>query len=953
MKNDHCSLSCCPKFLVDMRSSLLLLIGWIGTLVIGYAQVIQVSPPVFTAEDYVTVVFDASQGNRALADHRGAVYAHTGVITGTPNAPSDWRYVQGEWGKPDPKVRMSYLGDNRYQLRINVRRFYGLPEDVSVLRLAFVFRDRRGALIAKGEDDQDLYFPPPRVAGASEEDSLSLGGAIPLGNAVSVEPLPPDGLALSDGKQRLLLRAYGEGVVQFSYLPTDQAPDASLSVVAAATPLRYQQVDSTHYRVEVDAEHHLWLQTQPIRWELRRGSETLLDDEGGFAYEAQQPAAGLRVHLQPQEHLYGGGSRALPLDRRGYRLDLYHQPAYGYQDGQADLYLSLPYVQSSRGYALMVDSYRPGYLDLGAQQAEVAELGFATDALTCFLLVGDPPMLSQRLADLTGHQPLPPRWALGYLQSRFGYRTQRETEEIALLTREAGFRLDGLCVDAYWFGGPGRMGDLRWVGSQWPDPAGMMQRLDRLGVGVLPIIEPYVVRASDAFDSLADQGLLATDAGGEPFVIKEFWAGATGLLDLTEPQAQDWLWQRVQALIEQGAAGVWSDLVEPENHPAGMQHAAGPADAVHNSLPLVWAQVLHDRFRDAYPERRWFNLIRSGHLGMQRYGTYPWTGDVSRTWSGLQAQPKATLGLGLSGVGYLHSDLGGFTGSGEDEELYQRWLQLGVFSPIMRVHGNTEGFEPEPIFQSPATQELVRQAIALRYRLFPYLNTLAWQNHRHGWPLVRPMFFHFPADTLTYTLDEQFLLGEQLLVAPVLRPGQSSVSVYLPQGEWYDYFWEEKYEGGHWYRMPIPADHLPTFVRAGTVLPTGTLPEHLSEWKADTLFWQAWLSSAEAGELAGELWLDDGETHGVAEQEKYRRFVCQGIWDKKNVEMTWQVSGQGYQGEVVNSVQQVTLVGLSEAPRWVKVGRKKLPPEAWRWQDGQLVITFSHPPVDWSVKVRK
>ena len=905
-----------------------------------WGQALKVVPPNFTMEDDVTIIFDASQGNQRLMGYQGAVYAHTGVITGTPENPSDWKYIQGDWGKRDPRLRMTYIGDNRYQLRLNVRRFYGLAKNEPILQLAFVFRDQSGALVAKDQDDRDLYFPPLSVRDESLATQTSMADFPGLGKAIEISQTANGSLCMTDGQAQICFQSYGPGKLHLQYLA--KASDQSLpskSITARPTEIKYEESEGG-LKIWMDEGHHLQVELDPIRWSIFRGDTLIFSTENGFVFDPAHRQTGLRFHLKPKERLYGGGSRALPLNRRGYRLNLYHRPAYGYQDGAEDLYLSLPYFQSSQGYAIMLDSYRRGYADLGGMQGDLVELTVEDDQLSCFIITGKPSELSTKYAELTGFQPLPPRWALGYLQSRFGYQSQRETQEIGLLTREAGLGLDGIALDAYWFGGPSQMGDLSWTPGQWPNPAQMMQRFSGLGIATLPIIEPYITLQSSHFESLSSSGLLAKDLEGRTYVIEDFWAGPAGLIDVFEPKARDFVWQKVKSLLDQGATGVWSDLIEPENHPTGIRHRPGLAATVHNLYPLTWSAFLYDRFRETYPEQRWFNLVRSGHLGMQRYATFPWTGDVSRTWSGLQAQPKAILGAGLSGLAYLHSDLGGFTGLSRDEELYRRWVQFGVFSPIMRVHGNTEDFEPEPIFHDARTQNVVRKAIQLRYQMYPYLNTLAWETHIKAWPWLRPTFFHYPTDSTTFELDAQYLFGKDLLVVPILAPGQQGVTVYLPIGDWYDFFNGEKYQGGHWYRMPVSEDHLPVFAKAGSIIPQGRGGRNLKTWTADTLSWTCYLPTSRLASSYGHTYLDDGTSFGVKGKNEYRHLEWRGDWEKQKLWLRLSVEGGGFSNEPRVVHHQLRIKGLTSSPKLIKHGRKKLKEGDWQWHQGELHINL-------------
>lgn len=263
-------------------------------------------------DDEVVIVFDASEGNQALQGYRGPVYAHTGLIQGTPEQPSEWRYIQGEWGRPDRKVRMRYLGNDRYQLRFRIREFYGLPAGEDFLQMAFVFRDRSGARVARSADETDLYYPPLRTAQTPPEPLTDLPQAQGLGPLQSVRRLADSSLLLSDGTQALRIRRFGPGILNLAYLPTgaSQLPP-SVSVIAEPSDLIATRSD-TLIEVPLTEAVTLRLTPDPLRWALYQGDRLLLDDEAGFRYDPTRRSSGLRLHLQPQERLYGLGSRALP-----------------------------------------------------------------------------------------------------------------------------------------------------------------------------------------------------------------------------------------------------------------------------------------------------------------------------------------------------------------------------------------------------------------------------------------------------------------------------------------------------------------------------------------------------------------------------------------------------------------------------------------------------------------
>ena len=277
----------------------------------------------------------------------------------------------------------------------------------------------------------------------------------------------------------------------------------------------------------------------------------------------------VRFHLAPGERLYGTGSRALPLDRRGYRLELYNQAHYGSQNNEPNLGITLPTVLSSRGYMLFFDHHAAGYLDLGKTDKNVLEYGGENlTSLSYFVITGrNQAEILDRYTALTGRQPLPPRWALGLIQSRFGYKTDVEMQQVASRMGRENFPLDALVLDLYWFGGTKRQGDFTWDASHFPDPAAMISRLRQQGVKTILISEPYVMRTSRNDSLVRTQGLIGTTTTGKPFTVASFWAGPASILDVFKPSARAWLWSNYKRLHDQGVAGWWSDLGEPENHP--------------------------------------------------------------------------------------------------------------------------------------------------------------------------------------------------------------------------------------------------------------------------------------------------------------------------------------------------------------------------------------------------
>ncbi|MGE5401671.1 MAG: TIM-barrel domain-containing protein, partial [Ignavibacteriales bacterium] len=284
-------------------------------------------------------------------------------------------------------------------------------------------------------------------------------------------------------------------------------------------------------------------------------------------------------------------------------------------------------------------------------------------------------------------------------------------------------------------------------------------------------------------------------------------------------------------------------------------HYLGSTEKVHNIYNLLWAKTIFDGFKQLRPGERIFNLTRSGYAGIQRYGVIPWSGDVGRSFGGLAVQLPMLLNMGISGLGYQNSDIGGFTGNGTTE-LYVRWMQFGVFSPITRAHGT--GQPTEPWAFGTEAEGINKKFIELRYRMIPYNYTLAYENFKTGIPLARPLFFEYPEDNNLYSLSSSYLWGSSILVAPVVEAGQSSKSVYLPDGDWID-FWSDKIYSGHKnITVATPLDKIPLFIRRGSIIPMQPLMNYSDEHTLDTLFLSIYPSHSR--EAYYRLYEDDGKT---------------------------------------------------------------------------------------------
>lgn len=521
--------------------------------------------------------------------------------------------------------------------------------------------------------------------------------------------------------------------------------------------------------------------------------------------------------------IYGAGERGHRMNLRGDTLVMFNRQNYGYTGSDpriSQMNITMPLFVASDGFALVFDDYARAEMITGNPVKYITE---NPRPVTYYFVNGASTLadVTEQLTALTGRQPLTPFWSLGYITSKYGYRTQDETTGVIDTLRRAGYPVDGIVLDLYWYGKEQDMGRLAWDPDQWPRPEKMLADLKARGVNLVAISQPYVLRngrAIDNYNELSEKGLLLKDTTGNQQEVK-IWVGEGGMFDVSNPDTRAWLSDRYRTLTDMGIGGWWGDLGEPEVHPLSGLHANGlTAPLYHNQYGNDWSEIIYDLYRKEYPGTRLMTLMRGGTTGLQRYSVYPWSTDVSRSWGGLEPQVRIMLHSGLSGLGYMGHDVGGFAVDPDNAympELYVRWLQLGLFSPVLRTHAQ-QFAEP---YKYPQYASIIEPLIKERYRWLPYNYTLAWENAAKGYPLVRPLNFTEPGRDYDHISDE-FLWGSEVLVAPVMTEGAVERSITFPAGQWVDMAAPGKvYDGHSTITYPAPLEVLPLFARAGAFIP--------------------------------------------------------------------------------------------------------------------------------------
>jgi len=687
----------------------------------------------------------------------------------------------------------------------------------------------------------------------------------------------------SDG--RYIVKPYSDAIVETTFVPNGETVDPASHAVVLAPGAVNATVTDHGDRIEYATPGiAVTITRSPFRIAYAYKGKPLLAEQRGYIKVRDDIATGspdinkgaareleaIEFSLDANEALYGAGARAVGMNRRGNRFTLYNKADYGYGATSKQLNYGMPIALSSKLYAVHFDNAQTGYLDFDSKKNNRLTWETIGGRKTYQVVAGDSwADVVGNYTSLTGKQPLPPRWAFGNFAMRFGYHTEAEARQTVKQFLLDDIPLDAIVLDLYWFGKEvkGTMGNLAWDKDNFPTPVKMMADFQKQGVQTVVISEPFVVNTSSRWQDAVDKNILGTGPDGKPLSY-DFFFGHTGLIDIFGAPGRDWLWDIYKGLRQQGVTGVWGDLGEPELHPTAMRHATGSADAVHNIYGHQWARLVAEGYQKDFPTERPFILMRAGYSGTQRYGIIPWSGDVDRSWAGLQSQPEIALQMGMQGAGYMHSDLGGFADAVEDDELYARWLQYGVFQPVFRPHAQEE-VPSEPVYRNAATKALARQAIRLRYALLPYNYTLGFENHQRGLPLMRPMVYEEPANPQAQAMSSTYLWGKDFLVTPVMTKGAATAQVYFPAtAAWFDFYTGERHAGGGSKTVPLVASHIPVYVRAGAFIPMTAVVQTTRDYNTRHIALH-YYHDASVAAGSGQLYDDDGTTAQAYEQGKY------------------------------------------------------------------------------------
>ncbi|MUU78747.1 TIM-barrel domain-containing protein [Winogradskyella endarachnes] len=723
---------------------------------------------------------------------------------------------------------------------------------------------------------------------------------------------------VSDGYY--IIKPFSSNVIETTFVPEgDYLKSQSHAVVAKPYNAYFEMTDRGNDVVLKTNGLYVAITKQPFQISYYYKDKFIVSEKAG--YIKNDSLETIEFNLTKDEVLYGGGARALGMNRRGNRLQLYNRAHYGYETHSELMNYTMPIVVSSKQYMLHFDNAPIGFLDLDSKGDNTLTYETISGRKTYQVIVGDSWLdMINNYTDLTGKQPMLPRWALGNFSSRFGYHSQEEVENTIAKFKDEKIPVDAIILDLYWFGKElkGTMGNLEVFRDSFPDFEGMVKRLYDNGVKTITITEPFILTNSKKWDEAVDKRILAKDSVGNPAKY-DFYFGNTGLIDIYNPDGKKWFWDIYKGLADKGVAGIWGDLGEPEVHPDWVQHKTGSANEVHNIYGHDWARLIYEGYQHEFPNTRPFILMRAGYSGSQRFGMIPWSGDVNRTWGGLQSQPEIALQMGMQGLAYMHSDLGGFAGANLNDELYVRWLQYGVFNPIFRPHAQ-EDVPSEPIFRSEKAKALAKQAIELRYKLLPYNYNLVYENNQYGKPLMRPLFFEEVDNPQLYNYSKTYLWGNDILVSPVLEAGKKVQEVYFPKDNvWFDFYTAEKIEGGQTKTVQVNENSIPTYIRAGAFIPSTTVVQTTENYQ-DDLYKIDYYYDASVLTSSREIYNDDGKSAKAIKDKNFE--ILKFEMNTKGATLEFKISDTtGNNFSAKSRTFYLTIHGLENKPKRITVGK--------------------------------
>ncbi|AQR96593.1 glycoside hydrolase family 31 protein [Clostridium saccharoperbutylacetonicum] len=639
----------------------------------------------------------------------------------------------------------------------------------------------------------------------------------------------------------------------------------------------------------------------------RYGDYMLAEAEGHAINNQEEYKLYISKNMEEEMYFYGLGEKTGHLNKKGYHYVNWNTDnAKPHGETFDRLYKSIPFLiglSKGNAFGIFFDNHFETYFDMGRDNSEYYYFAAADGNLDYYFIYGPSvKKVVEGYTIITGNMPLPALWTLGYQQCRWSYDNETRLMEIANSFREKGIPCDTLYLDIDYMDG---YRVFTWNKERFENPEAMIKNLNNMGFKVVTIIDPGVKvdKGYKTYDEGLENGYFATDNQGIVY-RNEVWPGDSVYPDFLSSKVRKWWGENQKIMTDTGVSGIWNDMNEPASFNGPL-----PDDVmfnndgilvthkeVHNIYGHMMAKATYEGLKKATGKRP-FIVTRACYAGTQKYSTV-WTGDNQSTWEHLRMSIPMLMNLGLSGMAFCGTDVGGF-GHDCSAELLSRWVQVGTFTPLFRNHSAMGTRDQEPWAFDEITEEINRKYIKLRYKLLPYLYDMMWRCSKNGEPIIRPLLFNYQNDKKTYEINDEFLCGENILVAPVVEQGAKARMLYLPEGNsWIDYWTKEECEGGQYIIKETPVDVCPIYVKGGSIIPIGEDQNYIGEKSVNKLTIEVYLSK-ENTETRYHHYNDDGESFRYQAGEFNHYKIKTTNLDEK-VEIKFKAIDKGYKEKYEN-----------------------------------------------------
>lgn len=771
-----------------------------------------------------TLYFNRAFVNGSQLKDTDDIYLYIGLIK-KGDDDKTWSHTSPyEWENATEKYKMTRVDPDgdlySFSFTPSIAEWFGADSDERFSKIALIFRNQKGTIKQHGKTDQFITLrqiaDPAAGLGAYISHETIEGKVCVTAERGTIEitPMSPDVIKIFTLKN---------GAANKEERPSISVIDDYLEKPSFSTSLGS---DELLINVEEGVKIHVDLATCQIAFHdsdnnlYLRELSGLVNSTGKVQVSFDQ---------MDDEAFYGGGYNGNLVNWDGNTMTMNNNQDGNWGQGSSTSTtrnICVPFYVSTRGYGVYFDDHYRNARIYPSRTGSSYESG-SMDPIAYYFIGGgimeggrgSMETVMQNYTRLTGLQELPPFWSLGYITSKFSFATRDEAEKAISQTKDIDIPVDGIVFDIHWQtdnrlrgAGTEGMGRIDWSDA-YPNPVEMMKNFRDQNVHTIAITEPYFTTNSGNYDYLLNSGYLADD-----HVNNMEWLNSThvGLLDITNNGATEWFKDLYKKRTIEGIESWWLDLGEPERHDSDSHYSDGSSvDQINNEYGNRWTEIAFEAMKEQTPDTRFILMPRAGTSGMQRFNTFPWTGDIARSWAGLKAQVPALVSAAMSGISYLGSDIGGFSSTGTDADLYRRWVQLGVFYPAMRTHSQDR---PEVWRDEYASvRDDVRDAINLRYAYLPYTYSQSYAYTRFGTPIARPANFA-DIDNPEKLADciDAYLWGPDVYVAPVLDNGTSK-SITFPEGEWLDMNdFKTVYTSHQSVNYSAPTNVLPHFMRRGS-----------------------------------------------------------------------------------------------------------------------------------------